>query len=625
MTMNSDMPPLAKLEMPVRAWSEAPETPVPKPSTSPLDIGWRRAILIGMTLLVGLLGGMEIVRSVSDGGIDWREWLVIALFVPLFTWISFGSLSALIGFLQLMQGNRSCDFPLRDATGKPEGRTAVLMPVYNEDVEAVFGRIRRMGASLGNRADQFDFFILSDSGPENGALEYRAFLKLRSEMVPRLYYRRRAVNHERKPGNVADWVRKHGAAYPYMLVLDADSVVSGDTMVRLAKTMDSNRQVGLIQTIPTVVNGRTLFARWQQFAGRLYGPIASAGLMWWSGSEASFWGHNAILRTAAFAESCGLAPLSGKEPFGGAILSHDMVEAGLLRRNGWAVHMAEADESFEEYPPTLVDHAKRDRRWCQGNLQHVRLFNTPGLHWVNRLQLLMGASAYLTSPLWLFLLIAAIVHHYTTGAGVAPSPWLLGATLIILFAPKILAAIWGLARRDRAEGFGGRSGIVASVMLDIPLSILTAPLMMLTTTMMILDILRGRKSGWAPQRRDVDGIALSEALQHYRWHLGVGAVMALLSIAGGGALGWMMPVAIGLVVSPLVAVSTSRTATGTWLAEGGVFLIPEEAMESRRKLLGERAAAPVVAQPLTGKEYIAMVTGVLRGGVTAAAQRLRYR
>lgn len=575
--MDADMPPRAVLDMPVRPWKDHATEPG-EVATAPRDIAWRRFLLLAITAAIGMIGAFEMARSALEGGIDWREWMLILLFGPLFAWIGFGFVNAMIGFVQITQGEKSTDFELVDARVRPLVKTAVLMPVYNEDVHSVFDRIRRMAESVeetGN-ANRFDFFILSDSGVENGKLERAAFLALRRTIASRLYYRRREKNIERKPGNIAEWVRSYGAAYPYMIVLDADSLVSGETMTRLASTMDRDPGVALIQTVPGVVNGRTLFARWQQFASRLYGPMASAGLMWWSGPESSFWGHNAILRTRAFADCCGLEPLSGNEPFGGAIMSHDMVEAALLRRCGWAVHMVDAPQSFEEYPPTLVDHAKRDRRWCQGNLQHLRLLDSSGFHWVSRLQLLMGGSAYLTSPMWLLMLVAAVVHHYTAGVGSAPSYWLLGMTAVLLFLPKFLAAGWVLVDDERSRSFGGRSGVLASLMLEIPLSILVAPLMMLTQTMTLIDIFRGRKSGWEPQRREVDGMALSEALRHYRPHLLLGVVMTGFSIGGGGALAWLMPVAIGLLAAPFIAVATSRTAAGDYLAEGGVFMIPEE-------------------------------------------------
>jgi membrane glycosyltransferase len=169
--------------------------------------------------------------------------------------------------------------------------------------------------------------------------------------------------------------------------------MSGSAMVGMASIMETKPTVGLLQTVPNIIGADTFFQRWMQFSAYAYGPIASAGLLWWSGSEANFWGHNAIVRTRAFADCCGLPELPGKPPFGGLIQSHDMVEAALLRRRGWAVHMVLIDGSYEEYPPTVIDHAIRDRRWAQGNLQHLRLLDATGFHWTSRLHLLIGASA----------------------------------------------------------------------------------------------------------------------------------------------------------------------------------------------------------------------------------------
>jgi membrane glycosyltransferase len=244
-----------------------------------------------------------------------------------------------------------------------------------------------------------------------------------------------------------------------MIVLDADSVMSGQTMARLSVDMERHPHLGLIQTVPTVMGAATLFARWQQFASRLFGPISAAGMIWWAGSEGMFWGHNAIVRVRAFAESCGLPELPGRAPFGGHILSHDMLEAALLRRRGWDVHMVTADDSFEEFPPAMPDLFTRDRRWCQGNIQHVPLLaKIKGLHPVSRFQLFVGASAYCTSPLWLAMMLV-VLGGVATGvwppAAVLPSSTLLTVTAVLLFGPKILAIGWAMADPSRRIGFGG--------------------------------------------------------------------------------------------------------------------------------------------------------------------------
>ncbi len=585
------LPPEAPLAMPLQDWRACEAVPL-RSETAPRGMAMRRFLLIVATALIAIAGAAEMARAAAPNGFSPGELALIALFVPLFAWIGFGFLTSFAGFIRLLTGARDFDL-VEDAA--PEGRTAVLVPVYNEDVDAVFGRIRAMACALTRegRARDFDFFVLSDSNPENGRAEYAAVLSLRPTLAPRLFYRRREQNTERKPGNIADWVRRFGGAYDYMLVLDADSLMDGHTMARMAATMDQHPGVGLIQTVPDVINARTLFARWQQFSGRLYGPVATAGMIWWSGSEATFWGHNAIVRTRAFAESCGLAALPGVAPFGGAIMSHDMVEAALLRRRGWAVHMVTTPGSTEEFPPTIVDFAKRDRRWCQGNLQHLRILGSAGFHWVNRLQLLIGGSAYLTSPLWLLLIVAGILHHVIFGmSGVAaPSLWLFGFTLVLLFGPKLLGLVWTLMDRGRRASLGGVRRIAAGMAVEITLSVLSAPLLMLTQTLNLVDILMGRSSGWSPQRRDTDGIAMREALRQYRLHLLLGAIMLAFAAVGTGSLLWLLPVAVGLVLSPWTEMLTARQS-----ALPGLFLVSEKSSPIATAA-GATAPVPLRAPP----------------------------
>jgi membrane glycosyltransferase len=364
-----------------------------------------------------------------------------------------------------------------------------------------------------------------------------------------------------------------------MIVLDADSLMSGPAMVRLATAMEARPTIGLLQTVPALLNGQTMFARWHQFAAALYGPIGSVGLRWWSGTEATFWGHNAILRVRAFAESCGLPELESGL-LGGHIMSHDMVEAALLRRCGWAVHMVTlSDGSYEEFPPTMVDYAVRDRRWCQGNLQHLHLLRAAGFHWVSRLQLLMGASAYLTSPLWLLLLVLGMVEQLRgniEGTLLLSSGWLLGLTAILLFGPKFLALLTLSFEQKQLVAMGGWRRVVGSTALEIVVSIAAAPVTMLSQTMAIADILRGTKSGWMPQRRSADGLDIREVIGQYRWHVGLGVVMLATVLLGVPGTIWSLPVALGLAIAPVTVWGTARADVGRWLISRGLFLSPAE-------------------------------------------------
>lgn len=591
---NDLMPPPSPLEMPEQDFfRHAATARMPEPLSD--DMAARRTIVVLATLLLAVAAGTELRVALSRDGLNFADVMLLVLFFPLFAWIAFGFVGSAVGFWQLMTGQTMVE-PVPPST-RPVGRTAILVPIRNEDINAVARRITAMASSIAatGAADRFAFFMLSDSGVAEGEEEVKVARRLRRDSPVAVHYRRRAINHARKPGNIAEWVRNNGAAWDYMLVLDADSMMGGRTIAGLAAAMDARPGVGLIQTSPNIIGGQTLFARWHQFATRLYGPVASAGLMWWSGSEATFWGHNAILRTRAFAETCGLPALPGSPPFGGHIMSHDMVEAALLRRAGWGVHMIMVAESYEEYPPTLVDFAIRDRRWCQGNIQHIRLFGAAGFHWVSRMQLIIGASAYITSPLWLLLILAATAGHLTP-AGVdalAPSPWILALTFLLLFGPKLMGLIFALSDAKRREGFGGAKRLIASVALEIPLAILTAPATMLTQTMALIDIVRGRASGWAPQSRESNGIALGDAIRHYRPHLIAGVAFILLTLLLDAEMWWIAPVVVGLLSAPFVAAFTSRRDMGERASELGLFQVPGGG-EARAPARNEAVTRPVL-------------------------------
>ena len=574
-----DLPPESPLGMPRQSFAECGGGG--RPFTSPRRIEARRLLLILATAIVTLLASASMAGVAATNGISLRELLLLLLFCPLFAWIAFSFSSALAGFFCLLGGHGHESLKLAGIV-PPRRRTAVLMPIHNEEFGGVAFRLRTMMRSLGatGHGAAFDFFILSDTTePLLRRAEANAWRQLREEASPALYYRLRPRNIGRKPGNIADWLTRFGGAYEHMIILDADSLMSGEAMVRLAATMEREPGVALIQTMPVVAGCRTFFARWQQFAARLYSPISSAGLLWWSGSEASFWGHNAILRVKAFASCCGLPDLPGRQPLGGAIMSHDLVEAALLRRQGWACHMVDLpDGSYEEYPPTAIDHAVRDRRWCQGNLQHLRLLGSKGFHWVSRLQLLMGGSSYATSPLWLLLLIAGVIQRSGEGgqAWTADASWVFGFTLLLLFGPKLLALAWTLMDRGRREAFGGAERIVATVIIEIPLAMLMAPMVMITQTIMLVDILRGRSSGWSVQRRDVAGLGADEVLRFYRIHMLMGGALLVAALLSPDQLVWIAPAALGLIGAPWLAMLTSRRDIGLMLARDGLFVTPEE-------------------------------------------------
>ncbi|EIZ81094.1 glucosyltransferase H MdoH [Novosphingobium sp. Rr 2-17] len=582
LTASPMLPVEAPLAMPIQDLYGNPPGAI-EVRTSPYGMQVKRLLLIALTAVIGLAASSTVRLELSRDGLDWVEITLLSFFVPLFCWIAFGFVTSTIGFLKLITGEHPGFIPVPSPASSLRHRTAVLMPVYNEDVDEVFGRVSTMARSIATAggAEWIDFFVLSDSNPFHGKREEAAWRDLAATAPIRVFYRRREQNVARKPGNIAEWVGRFGGAYENMLVLDADSMMSGDTIVGMAAIMEERPSIGLLQTVPMITNARTVFQRWMQFASEAYGPIASAGLLWWSGSEANFWGHNAIVRTRAFAESCGLPALPGKPPFGGHILSHDMVESALLRRRGWAVHMVMIGGSYEEFPPSIVDLSIRDRRWMQGNLQHLQLLGASGLHWASRLHLLIGASAYLTSPAWLLLILTMIGQAATRDNGnfvtLAP-PSVLALTVVLLFGPKLMGTIWMLADAERRRNFGGTLRVLRSVLTEIVLAMLLAPVTMVTQTKALLGLVLGVSASWNTQVRDARKIPLRQVLPDMREHFLLGAALCTTAFLDLTVTIWLLPIIIGLLTSPWLISLTSSVALGDKAGRIGLFRVPDPAI-----------------------------------------------
>ena len=575
------LPDEAPLEMPIQRFDGAPPPqrpadPNPGSAGSQAEFFARRVLLVLLTSVLALAASTALKEALAADGLSLGDLVLLTCFFPLFALIAFGFINAAVGFLLLATGLHPGHVPTPRWSEPLAGRTAVLMPVHNETVADFCDRIATMAQAIARAgmADRFDFFILSDSRPEAEAEETAAVLALARAHGCAIYYRRRTLNVARKPGNVADWLRRFGGAYDYMLMLDADSLMGGDTIIGMAQIMDRRPGVALLQTVPQVIGAHTLFQRWQQFSGHLYGPAATAGLVWWSGPEATFWGHNALIRVRAFAESCGLPELPGKPPFGGTIMSHDMVEAALLRRRGWRVHMVMTEDTYEEFPPTLIDAAIRDRRWAQGNIQHLSLLGASGFHWINRLQLLLGACSYLASPLWILLIAVSVMLALRGESGMVAaqtSGAVLVVTLVLLFGPKLLGVVLALSDRHRREELGGASAILRSVALDVPMSVLAAPTIALTQSIDLFGILSGRKPEWNPQNRRSDGLALADVLPRYRWHLGAGVLLLALSPLMPAAALWLSPITLGWLSAPWLVQWTAGGNAGARAAARGLF------------------------------------------------------
>ena len=558
---------------------------------------WRRLPVVGGAVVMTVFAAREMYRVLEVGGLTLLECLILILYVALFAWIALAATSAVAGFASLLRE------PAPGPAGTPTVPTALLMPTYNEPPARVVAALEAMRASLDARgvAEWFDIFILSDTtDPDLWVAEEAAWMALRSRLPAdaRLFYRRRPRNTERKAGNIAEWVRAHGAAYPQMLILDADSVMAAELLVRLSVAMAADPAVGLIQSLPVVVGAETLFARMQQFAGRVYGPLVAHGVAWWHGSEGNYWGHNAIIRTAAFAADAGLPTLRGAAPFGGHILSHDFVEAALLRRAGWQVRMLPGlPGSYEEGPPSLTELAVRDRRWCQGNLQHAAVLPARGLHWVSRLHLLMGIGSYVTAPMWLVFLMAGIavslqarfvpVEYFQSELTLFPvwpavdpvrSMWLFAATMGVLLLPKLLAYVALLADPALRRGCGGAARALMSLLVETVLAGLLAPTTMLMQSWAVYGILRGREGGWNTQRREGGAVRWAEIAHAYGNYMVFGLLVGCAAFAvSPSLLGWMSPVVLGWALVLPLAGWTASARAGRALLRLGLLQTPEEA------------------------------------------------
>ncbi len=357
-----------------------------------------------------------------------------------------------------------------------------------------------------------------------------------------------------------------------------------------------NPDLGLLQSLPTLHGGETLFARLQQFAGVVYGPVIAQGLAWWNGSENNYWGHNAMIRTAAFAAAAGLPDLPGRKPFGGHIMSHDFVEAALLRRAGWGVQLAALlPGSYEQGPPTLPDLAVRDRRWCQGNIQHAAIISAAGLHPLSRLHMLNGIVAYACAPLWLlFMLLGLAVslqthflrpEYFPVGHTLFPqwpvfdaerAVWLFSVTILVLLTPKLLGALAFLGS-PQVTGVMARLRLIASVFVEIFCAALLSPITMLTQSFQCVAVLRGSDSGWGAQRRGGAVITLAEAMRLYWRQVVLGVVLSLLAYSiAPRLLLWMLPVIAGLVLAPWLVTITASSRLGLGLRRLGLLTVPSE-------------------------------------------------
>lgn len=548
--------------------------------------------------------GWDMVSIILNlDGSTYLKWAIVGIFTVLFGWISSSFWTSVLGFLTLIQKNDA--LAIGHSAGKsivsinPETKVALVMPVYNEDVPKIFAGLEVMYRSLQQtgQLDRFNFFILSDSNQEEiWKEEEAAWRKLcqKVEGFGRIFYRRRKIRIHKKSGNISDFCRRWGKLYKYMVPLDADSLMSGQLIMDIVKIMEDRQDVGILQTLPKGINQKSLIARINQFSSHLYGPLLAAGSHFWQLDESGFWGHNAIIRLEPFIRYCALPKPGGFGPFGGEILSHDFIEAALMRRAGWGVWLAyHLEGSYEEFPPNLLRELERDARWCRGNIQHLRLMFMKGFAFGHRLLFLNGNMFYFSAFLWFTLLVLMTFYatidffhtpqYFSVHHTLFPQ-WpiqhrelslnLLVVTTFFLFFPKILSVMWTIGS-GRSYLFGGPLCLIGSVVLETVSSIFLAPIRMLFHTWCVLINLVGGTSAWNKQSRHFRRTSFLEALKAHWIGSLIALVWAVIAFEINETLFlWISLVAIPLISAMMVSIVLSSPRLGIWLKSKGIFLSP---------------------------------------------------
>ena len=496
----------------------------------------RPALVLFLFLLAvfSILLLLAFARAVDDW--NWVAWSVLPLMAANAVWISGGAATSILGLLA--QRGAVAGPP---TAWRPHGKTAVLITLCGEEPEPVTRYLESLCDGFGHIAldKNTRIFVLSDtSGDASCAREDAAFADIVSS--GRVSFRRRTMRIGKKPGNITDWLNAYGDAYDHMVVLDADSRMSPASIRYLIWKMETNPGLGLCQAGISLVPGRTRFGRYQRVTSRLLSRTFGNGFAAWSGKTGNYWGHNAIIRVAAFRACAELPRLSGSAPVGGAILSHDFVEAAWIRRAGWSVELCpNLSGSAEDAPQTLEEFFKRDRRWCQGNLQHLRLIAEPGLYGLSRFHLLSGIFSYLAAPIWL-VLVALLSSDRISVWGFLP----VLSIAVVLLIPKLCALIEALPRATTRQR---RRIILRAWRSELILSALLAPIIMLRQATFVGAILLGRDCGW--KSPEGEGVRLPLG-----WpEAGLGLALLALTVAqqATGAF-WLALVILPLMSAPFL-------------------------------------------------------------------------
>src|SRR5262252_2570879 len=576
-----------------------------------LPIAWRRTSFFVLVVATSVAMLALATLALSPGGIDTLDVLLLLMVAATLPWQVTGLWNSTIGILitRFARDPVATLFPGAAIRGDEAitAKTAILVCIRNEVPERVIRNLKTLLSGLATErvADQFRAYVLSDTtDPAMAAAEDSVFGAVASEARDgsAIIYRRRRVNTEFKAGNIRDFCERWGAAHDFALVLDADSLMSAEAVLRLVRVMQANPRLGILQSLVVGLPSTSAFARLFQFGMRLGMRSYTIGSAWWQADCGPYWGHNALVRLSAFIAHCELPALPADGMLGGQILSHDQIEAVLMRRAGYEVRVLPLEhQSWEENPATLLEFIRRDLRWCQGNMQYWHLLGLPGLKPVSRYQLVFAILMFVGSPAWIALLVVG-----TLAAALAPSPGdfiradagtaLFAVTMIMWLSPKLATFLDVLARPKERWSFGGTARFLASAVAETIFSLMLAPIMWFGHTLFLARLPFSRSVGWASQVRDDHAVPLGLACRALWPHtlVGLGAT-ALLAATHPAAIPYALPLAGGLALSIPLAVITAWRPVGAALLRAGVGRLPEETVPVALDALALPAIA--AAQP----------------------------
>ncbi|MEM1314319.1 MAG: glucans biosynthesis glucosyltransferase MdoH [Pseudomonadota bacterium] len=566
-----------------------------------LNLAGLAAVLWGAAQVFGY-GGWSVTDAIIVG--------CVAVGAP---WTIMGVVNALLG-LWLLHGARDGlgaaaphleagegEAPLRE-------RIAVLMFLRNEAPDRALARLAevRRGLDATGQGRAFDLFVLSDTDEAGIAAEEEAAMRrwggrLAGPDGKPAVYRRREVNRGWKAGNVRDWLRRWGRDYDLFLPLDSDSLMGGETVARLARIAQAHPRIGILQSLVVGAPAVSGFARVFQFGMRAGMRSFTLGAAWWHGDCGPYWGHNALVRTRPFRLGCGLPVLPGKPPLGGHILSHDQIEAALMRRAGYEVRVVPVEsESYEDNPPTLMDFTRRDLRWCQGNMQYWGLLGLRGLKPMSRFQVFAAIAMYFGAPAWMLMTTAAAAKIVIGETGDVNLAFGL-AMFVIMFAMSLVPKIAGWIDVALSPGgtarYGGAWRFAGGALIETAFSILMAPVVALRVTIFLVGLAFGKTIHWSGQNRDACSVTWGDAWRGLWPQTLFGlSLTALIAAVVPGALPWAAPVLAGLSLSVPFAVLTASAGFDRALTALGLCAIPEDRAPTAPILgLAGEADAPAVA------------------------------